>query len=242
MFGSDKKKNGSPRPAVQVDTLIGCNRAAMGDALCADQFIERFGLKAYRRPLSAEEKARYVGLYTSYTASDGFAVGIRMVVETMLQSPHFLYHVEFNSPTLGTPNDVLPLGPYEMAARLSYFAWGSMPDDALFAAAKAGGLADTASVQGQAERLFSDSRATDTFGSFHLQWLGMESADLSKDAARFPAFTPALFRPCATRRSVSRTTCSGGETESSKRCSPLPSSILTGPLIDLRRPAIGSGG
>jgi Protein of unknown function (DUF1592)/Protein of unknown function (DUF1588)/Protein of unknown function (DUF1595)/Protein of unknown function (DUF1585)/Protein of unknown function (DUF1587) len=176
----------------KVDTLIGCNRTAMGDSTCAGQFIDKFGLKAFRRPLSAEEKTRYTALYTAYTASDGFAIGIRMVIQTMLQSPHFLYHVEFNSPAPSTSSDVLSLGPYEIAARLSFFAWGSTPDDALLAEAAAGGLADTAAVQKQAERLLADPRAKDTFGAFHLQWLGMDDGDLTKDKTMFPAFTPEL--------------------------------------------------
>jgi hypothetical protein len=176
----------------KVDTLVGCNRTAMGDSVCAAQFIDKFGLKAYRRPLSADEKTRYTTLYTTYAASDGFATGIRMVIQTMLQSPNFLYHVEFNSPTAGSSTDVLPLGPYEIASRLSFFVWGSTPDDTLLAEAKAGGLADAAAVQKQAERLLADPRAKDTIGAFHLQWLGMDDDGITKDATRFPAFTPAL--------------------------------------------------
>jgi len=176
----------------KVDTLIACNRTAMGDAACASQFIDRFGTKAYRRPLAADEKTRYTGLFSSYAATDGFAMGIRMVIQTMLQSPHFLYHVEFNSPTPSNSNEVLALGPYEIAARLSYFAWGSTPDDALLAEASAGGLADPTAVQKQAERLLSDPRARDTIGAFHMQWLGMDDPDIVKDATRFPAYTPAF--------------------------------------------------
>jgi hypothetical protein len=176
----------------KVDTLIGCNRTAMGDAACAAQFIDHFGTKAYRRPLSADEKTSYTTLYSTYAASDGFATGIRMVIQTILQSPHFLYHVEFNSPALATSDEVVPLGPYEIAARLSFFAWGSIPDDALLAEAAAGGLVDTASVQKQAERLLADPRAKTTLGAFHSQWLGMDDPDVTKDAMRFPAFTPAF--------------------------------------------------
>jgi len=176
----------------KVDTLIACNRTAMGDAPCAAQFIDRFGLKAYRRPLTSDEKTRYTGLYSTYAASDGFAVGIRMVIQTMLQSPHFLYHVEFDSPAPSTPSEVLPLGPYEIAARLSFFAWGSLPDDALLAEAAGGGLVDATAVQKQAERLLADPRAKTTVGAFHMQWLGMDADDVTKDATRFPSFTPAL--------------------------------------------------
>jgi hypothetical protein len=176
----------------KVDTLIGCNRTAMGDAACAAQFIDRLGTKAYRRPLSTDEKTRYNTLYSTYAASDGFAIGIRMVIQTMLQSPHFLYHVEFDSPIPATSDEVIALGPYEIAARLSFFAWGSIPDDTLLAEAAAGGLSDATSVEKQAERLLSDPRAKATLGAFHSQWLGMDDSDITKDTARFPAFTPAF--------------------------------------------------
>ena len=169
----------------KVDTLIACNRTAMGDTACASQIIDRFGTKAYRRPLAADEKTRYTGLFSSMRLTDGFAMGIRIVIQTMLQSPHFLYHVEFNSPAPSTSSEVLALGPYEIAARLSYFAWGSTPDDALLAEASAGGLSDPAAVQKQAERLLSDPRAHDPRRVPHAV-AGNGRRRFTKDATRFP--------------------------------------------------------
>ncbi len=229
----------------KVDTLVGCNRAAMGDAACAGQFIDRFGTKTYRRPLSADEKTRYTGLFASYAATDGFATGIRMVVQTMLQSPHFLYHVEFNSPAPSTPSQVLPLGPYEIAARLSFFAWGSIPDDALLAEAAGGGLADGAAVQKQAERLLADPRARDTIGAFHLQWLGMDDGDVTKDAARFPSFTPALSQAMRDETTAFADYVfrqGGGKLDTLLTA---PFSVITAPLFDLygaKQPAAGMAG
>jgi hypothetical protein len=177
-----------------LDSLVACNRTVPGmtDATCAGQFIDRFGARAFRRPLAADEKARYGALYTTYAASGGFGNGIRLVVQAMLQSPNFLYHVELDTAPqpVGT---LVPLDPYQLAARLSFFLWTSVPDDALMAAAAGGALADAAVVGTQVERLLKDPRASDAIATFHTQWLDLAKlAALGKDTTLFPQFTPAL--------------------------------------------------
>lgn len=145
------------------------------DPAGARAFIEAFGARAHRRPLAPTEVDRYLSLYelgtTAYADQTGFAAGIRLVIEAMLQSPHFLYRVEGSTAANG---DVVPLDGYERASRLSYFFWGTMPDAALFEAARTGGLGDPAGVRTQAERLVSDPRAAVVLVEFFERVLDVE--------------------------------------------------------------------
>jgi hypothetical protein len=159
-------------------------------ASCADAFIQSFGLRAFRRPLAAEEAERYRGLFQAHHAR-GFAEALRLIVQTMLQSPHFVYHLELTPAPSGAA--VTPLDGYEVAARLSFALWNTTPDPELLDAAGAGKLDATAGLRAQAERLLASDRARDALASFHLQWLGLDNvADTAKDSALFPMFSPAL--------------------------------------------------
>jgi hypothetical protein len=182
-------------PAALV-SLTGCARAAptaATDAACASAFIEGFGARAFRRPLSADEKARYVALYTgAATTTAAFADGIRIAIEALLQSPNFLYHVEADAapPVAGA---LVPLDSYQLAARLSFFLWNSVPDDKLMAAAAAGGLTDPAALRAQVTRMLADGRARSAIAAFHTAWLDLEKLpSVTKDPALYPQFSPAL--------------------------------------------------
>ena len=180
------------RAAVEqkLDSITGCSGANQ-NAACADQFIASFGQRAFRRPLAADETARYKQLFTDYQAA-GFGNGIRVVLQTMLQSPNFVYHLELTPATSGA--GVTPLGGYELASRLSFALWNTPPDQDLLAAAAAGTLDGKDGVKAQAERLLGSDRARDALSSFHLQWLGLDSMvdGTVKDAALFPSFSNEL--------------------------------------------------
>jgi hypothetical protein len=174
--------------------LVGCDRTVAGatDASCALQFIDRFGARAFRRPVAADEEARYVGLYTNAAAAGIFSDGIRLVVEAFLQSPSFLYHVEDDS-TPQAGGTLVLLDSYQLAARLSFFLWTSVPDDALMTAAAAGALNDPAMLRAQVTRMLADPRAHDAIATFHTQWLDLAKLpSTTKDPALFPQFSPAL--------------------------------------------------
>jgi hypothetical protein len=179
--------------AKKLEGLVACDRTQLGDDACAASFIDAFGRRAYRRPLATEEGASYQALYTAYVGSAGFADTLRIVVQTMLQSPSFLYHVELQPPAPGADATV-PLDAYELASRLSFFLASTTPDDALLDAAASGMLAtDPAELRAQAQRLLALRGASDTFASFHLQWLELDKLNgLSKDTATYPSFDPAL--------------------------------------------------
>jgi hypothetical protein len=176
--------------AAGVDRLAPC-AAGRADAACAADFIAGFGRRAYRRPLAADELDRYQRLYAAEAAARGRASGLGLVLRAMLQSPHFLYRVELGEDAPAQAGEVsVPLTAHEVAARLSYFLWNTMPDEALFAAADANALGTAAQIATMARAMLADPRARSTMVSFHQQWMEVQSlASLERND---PAFTPGL--------------------------------------------------
>ena len=134
-----------------------------------DEFVRSFGERAYRRPLSPEELTELTALFADGPAlhsevQDPFVAGIRHVVETVLQSPYFLYRIERSEELV---DGLIPLDDYELASRLSYFLWNTMPDEQLFAAAAAGQLHTEAQIAAELERMLADPRAAETVVNFH---------------------------------------------------------------------------
>ncbi len=140
----------------------------------ARAFVDRFGRRAYRRPLHDAERTALLGQFEDgalhYDGIDGFTAGVRLVVETVLQSPYFLYRVERSDEIVDA---AIPLDGWEVAHKLSYALWGTMPDEALFDAAQQGELADVSAVRSEAGRLLDDPRARETILSFHGQLLNV---------------------------------------------------------------------
>lgn len=171
--------------------LLPCD-VTEGDT-CAQQFLADFTMRAYRRPLEPGELDRVMAVYTSgKEAGDGtVGTGLRVAIAGVLQSPFFLYHVEFGEPAAG--DDLVALGPYELASRLSFFLWDTMPDDTLFDAAAAGGLDDADGVRAQVDRMLADPKARDTIASFHQQWLGVDELEhVEKNPEMFPDYDASL--------------------------------------------------
>lgn len=150
--------------------LLPCTPATSANEACVGQFIDKFGLRAYRRPLEAAERDVLLNVYRSARAAgDDLASGIHVVLTSILQSPQFLYRAEIGA---GAPkNGLVSLTGYEIASRLSYLIWASMPDDALFAAAASGALGTDAGVLAEAERLIKDPRARRGLARFTEQWV-----------------------------------------------------------------------
>lgn len=177
---------------VQLDKLDRCDRAKLGDEACARQLIAAVGRRAYRRPLTGEEQTRYQGLYAQAKA-EGHEPALRLVVQTLLQSPHLLYHMELDDPAQTPASGVARLPAFALASRLSFFLWSSAPDDALLDAAASGKLDRAAGLREQAERLLADPRAERGIAAFHEQWLGLSRLDsASRDKDAFPEWTPQL--------------------------------------------------
>jgi len=166
--------------AANTQALIGC---ATQDAACVKQFVESFGKRAFRRPLAADEVARYSGEYDKAAAKGyDFKTGVEWIVFAMLQSTEFLYRVELGA---AKGSDYVP-SPYETATRLSYLIWQSMPDQALFDAADNGQLADKKQVEAQARRMLKDPRASRLLEYFD-QWLDIDHlVSFDRDANVYP--------------------------------------------------------
>jgi hypothetical protein len=154
------------------------------DAQCAADFVRQFGLRAFRRPLTAAEQQRYTALLLKEGARSGdFLRGAQVVIEAMLQSPKFLFRLERGGDWLG----------YERAGRLSYFLWDTMPDQELMRAAAAGELAKAEGLDRQARRMIGDARARQALDEFISQWLRFDlTLNAVKDRTTYPQFTPEL--------------------------------------------------
>lgn len=184
--------------------LVDCEPTGTVDAACTARFVSSFGRRAWRRTLSAEEIARYVGLATTNaTTQQSFWEGLACAAAGILQSPHFLFRVELGD---GPPEQALrAYTSVEMASRLSYFLWNSTPDAALLDAAERGELATPSGIQTHATRLLSAPRARAALSNFFGELLGLSRLDnLSKDVSVFPSMTATLGP--AMREDLTRTT------------------------------------
>lgn len=168
-----------------------------GDGVaCARQLIAELGARAFRRPLTAEEQTRYEALYTNraqLTAKGSFDEAAQLIIEAFLKSPSFLTRAETAETTEG---QYFALNGYEVASRLSYMLWGSMPDDALFTAAKNGALSTSEAILAQAQRMLQDPKARSMVSAFHAEYAhlgpGTRWQGYARDKALYPAFSDAL--------------------------------------------------
>jgi hypothetical protein len=166
--------------------LIPCKAAGSADAECRGKFIREFGQRAFRRPLKPSEIRLYDQLFVSEASrNQNFIAGAQVVVEAMLQSPQFLFHLEGSAD--GTTEE------YRVASRLSYFLWDTMPDEALFNAAKRGELSTPDGIGKQARRMLADERARASFDEFLAQWLRFDRLRSAvRDRRLFPEFSDEL--------------------------------------------------
>jgi len=172
--------------------IITCDATKVGDAACATTVMRAFARKAWRRPPTDAEMARLVAFVPLARANgEGFDQGISLAVQAVLLSPNFMFRAELDpDPTATTPR---LLNDFEIAARLSYFLWSSLPDDTLAAAADAGQLRDVTSLQTQADRMLGDAKASALVSNMGGQWFGVyKTASLVPDRTLFPSFDAAL--------------------------------------------------
>ncbi len=162
---------------------------------CARSFIATFGRRAYRRPLTQAEKDAFFVLFKKgdsvMEGTDPFNKGVELVVETMLQTPEFLYRVELAESA--PMNGLIPLTSWEIASRLSYMLWNTTPDPVMLDLAEANKLSTPEEIKAQALKMLDDARATKIVDDFHYQWLDLDKYNnLSRDPTLFPNFSAAL--------------------------------------------------
>lgn len=176
--------------------FVTCTPDGDGSA-CAAQIIQSFGLRAFRRPLTELEVARFTKLYgdrATITASGSFDEAAELMLSSFLLSPSFLVKAEIVDLPAG---DSLPLSGYEVASRLSYMLLDSMPDAALFDAAAQNALVTPEQIRAQAVRLLEqDPRARGKVARFHEHYMhkgpGTRWLDYQRDPSQFPAFSAEL--------------------------------------------------
>jgi hypothetical protein len=159
----------------------------------AKTFIRNFGLRAFRRPLTDAEVTQYEQHFAKgpqlIGGTDAFADGVELVVEAMLQSPHFLYRTELGTTVV---NGRVNLSPFEIAARLSYGIVNSMPDEMLFAAATGNKLGRD-EVSAHARRLLDSERGKATLADLHEQMFKLvDYGEVKRDTGAFPEFKPEM--------------------------------------------------
>ena len=149
----------------------------MSAVKAANTILQQFTQRAFRRKVSKKEVARYTSLYEKASnEGQSFDESVKLALTAVLVSPHFLYRPEL------APSETIKeyrIDDYQLASRLSYFLWMSMPDEELFLLAKSNRLHNPKTLQQQIDRMMQDPRATATMGTFLGQWLGFESLGVS---------------------------------------------------------------
>ncbi len=176
--------------------------ANTGEA-CVEKIVANLAHHAYRRPVTRAEVAGLMK-FVAMAKAQGQSTeqGIQLALEAMLVSPEFLFRVERDSdPT--DPEKAHRISDVELASRLSYFLWSSMPDDELLNAAEAGKLATPAVLDAQVKRMMTDRKAAAFAENFAGQWLEIRNLDsMRPDPDKFPAWTPELKEAMRTETSM----------------------------------------
>jgi hypothetical protein len=162
---------------------------------CAGRIVQNLIERAYRRPVTKDEVDSKVMLVRqAQKQGDSFEEGVEVALQAVLASPNFLFRIERDpKPAPATPSSHA-INEYELASRLSYFLWGSMPDDELFRAAKAQQLRKPGVLEQQVRRMMSDPKARNLVDNFAAQWLQLRNLGRTKpDPARFPTVDDELL-------------------------------------------------
>ena len=175
------------------DLLVPCEPAGASDATCARTALAPIARRAWRRELSTEELDALVSVASNAgTALGDFHDGLEFGIATILQSPDFLYRPALGSGGSGADGDRAH-DAFELASRLSFFLWDSIPDDTLLDAAASGSLVTDATLAAEVDRMLGDPRAREGLRAFVTDWLGLGVlSDLSKDPMVFLAASPEL--------------------------------------------------
>jgi hypothetical protein len=162
------------------------------EAPCAKQILSTLARRAYRRPVTDADLQPLLSIYNAGRTEGGFNAGIEQALERILVSPQFLFRIE-RDPAKIAPNTVYRISDLELASRLSFFLWSSIPDDELLDVAVRGKLKDPAVLEQQVRRMLADARAETLASNFAAQWLYLRDVEAKNPSPRsFPDFDLSL--------------------------------------------------
>jgi hypothetical protein len=188
---------GVARPASPgADLVLLCSPdpelGEQGEATCAEDILWTFGMRAWRRPMTDDEFASKMAIYgQNRNAGGDWEEAVGNMIKAVLLAPHFVYRVELDpKPESKTAHLVAP---YELASRLSYFLWSTMPDEQLFALARTGELQNPLVLEGEVRRMLADPKAWALVDNLGGQWLYVRGVDEAyPDIDSFPDWDEGL--------------------------------------------------
>ena len=162
------------------------------DVACARRIVDRIGTEAYRRPLTTADVDELMGFYRHGAATGGFEGGMRTTLQAMLASLHFLFRVE-EVPAGVASGGIYPIGAVDMASRLSFFLWGTIPDRPLIDVARTGALTQPEVFARQVRRMLADPKAEALATRFASQYVRLQDLDkIEPDALDYPYYDDTL--------------------------------------------------
>ncbi len=160
---------------------------------CAERIVTGLAAKAYGRDVEPHDVFDLMAFYTIGADEGGFEVGVRTALEAILSSPHFLYRLE-REPPQTAPGDVYRIADIDLASRLSFFLWGTNPDEELLGLARSGELSREPVLRAQTARMLADPRSEALATRFAAQWLRLQDLEkVSPDAYWFPNYSRQLM-------------------------------------------------
>ena len=187
-----------PGKTVTRDKIFVCHPSgAAEEQACAKKILSTLAHRAYRRPLGDGDMTQLLALYNAGAQNGGFESGVRLALQKILVSPGFLFRAEVDPPG-AAPGTVYKISDVELASRLSFFLWSSIPDDELLAVAESGRLPEPSVLQGQVKRMLADPRSQALVKNFSGQWLFLRNiARISPDTTAYPNFDENLRQALA---------------------------------------------
>jgi hypothetical protein len=158
------------------------------EEVCVREILSKLMRRAYRRPASKDEVGKAMGFYREGRTDGDFEAGIERALSSILVSPNFLFRVE-RDPAELSPKSAYPISDIELASRLSFFLWSSIPDDELLDLAEHHELSKPGVLDQQARRMLADARASSLASNFAGQWLYLRNLEsITPDLRLFPDF------------------------------------------------------
>ena len=187
-----------PGTTASRDRIFLCRPSARAEEeACAEKILANLAHRAYRRPVVADDLTPLFALYRQGAQSGGFEAGVRLALQKILVSPEFIFRMEFDPPG-AAPGSVHRISDIELATRLSFFLWSSIPDDELLALAERGALGDASVLEAQVRRMLADPRSQALVKNFSGQWLYLRNiTGIQPDSTAFPNFDENLRQALA---------------------------------------------